>query len=243
MIGLPYLPTDVPQDGGLQSLLRAAIESGPVPCVRSVGRFPNASRRCDFHFYLGRRSGKDAFDVDFFGVGLTTSDDCRAEAACAIRFHRASRVRLNWQGSFADHVRSTAEAVRETEQLGSYPQDLVSRSPQISAEQREKLRGLPDVVLAIVPDAAGGPVEPPPAQLAILIKPSEKSVELVANSACHQQTAARENRRRIRTCLGASPRELAGPAGRDFGRCPARASRATAIERPDTGRFRLSLLA
>jgi non-ribosomal peptide synthetase component F len=178
MIGLPYLPTDVPQDGGLQSLLRRQLNPAPFRASDPSADFLTQVVAA-ISLYLGRLSGKDAFDVDFKGL---TIGRLSREAAAQFASTVPLRVRLTWQGSFADHVRSTAEAVRETEQLGSYPQDLVSRSPQISAEQREKLRGLPDVVLAIVPDAAGGPVEPPPAQLAILIKPSEKSVELVANS-------------------------------------------------------------
>ena len=92
------------------------------------------------------------------------------------------RVRLNWSGSFADHVRSTAEAIQAIEKRPAYARDLVVRFPQITDEHRQRLREVPDVAVAIVPETTDSLVQGPTAQLAVLISESGSRIELVANA-------------------------------------------------------------
>jgi non-ribosomal peptide synthetase component F len=178
VIGLPYLPTDLPRDGGLLSLLRRSLQPAPFRAPDPSTDFLTQTVAA-ITLYLGRLSGKESFDVDFRGHAIARLP---REAASQCAPSVPLRVRLTWNQPFADHVRATAAAIQETEAHGTYPRDLVSRLPQITEEQSEKLSRLPDVLLAIVPDAAASPLEVPPAQLAFLIEPSKRAVELVANS-------------------------------------------------------------
>jgi non-ribosomal peptide synthetase component F len=177
-IGLPYLPAELPRDNVLKSLLRRQLKPAPFRAADPSADFLTQAVAA-ITVYLGRLSGKDAFDIDFRGPSIAgLPRDAAAQCATSVPL----RVQLTWGNSFADHVRATAEAIREIDSHGTYPRELVARSPQIGEEQREKLARLPEVVLAIVTDAAGVPAAAPPAQLALLIDPSKKAVELVANS-------------------------------------------------------------
>jgi non-ribosomal peptide synthetase component F/methionyl-tRNA formyltransferase len=179
VVGLPYIPSDVRRDQGPQSRIRRQLDVKPFAATENSSSFVSQAVAA-VSLYLGRLNGKEAFDVDF--QSRAASDlppDADRYFATAVPL----RVRLNWTGSFADHERATAEAIQEIEKRPAYARDLVVRFPQITDEHRQKLREVPDVAVAIVPETAGSAAQNPVAQLAVLVSESGSRIELVANGA------------------------------------------------------------
>jgi non-ribosomal peptide synthetase component F/methionyl-tRNA formyltransferase len=178
VIGLPYIPADARRDQIPTTRIRRRLDASLYGPLANSPAFDSQAVAA-ISLYLGRLSGKEAFDVDFQSA---VAGRLPREAGRYFATSVPLRVRLNWQGSFADHVRSTAEAIQKVEKHGTYARDLVLRDPQITDEHRQKLREVSDVALAIVPDATGDLVPPPTAHFAVLISQSGSSIELVANA-------------------------------------------------------------
>ena len=237
-IGLPYLPADLPHRGASQSLIRRQLNSAPFRASDPSADFLTQAVAA-ISLYLGRLSGKDAFDIDFQGRSIGRLPRKRLR-----NWRSRCRCECGWPGT----VRSPNMSAQLPGPFGkSRSMDpthrISSRGPRRSPGSSQTLRGLPEVVVAVVPDDAVRPVEPPPAQLAILIEPSEKTVELVANSRVIDTLLLAKIAVELEHVFARKSARTRKLSSARFLWCAARAGRAGAIKRADTGPFRLSVVA
>jgi polyketide synthase PksN len=177
-ISLPYLPAEIRRDQPpAQRVRRDLAGSRLCPAGDSFEFFPRAIAAISL--YLGRLSGKEAFDLDYQGLSLT---GLPREAASYFSTCVPLRIRLTWSESFTEHVRQAEGAIRELEKRGTYARDLVLRYPQITDEHRQRLREIPDVAVAILPAGSDAAIDLPLAQLTFLISQSEPQIALFANA-------------------------------------------------------------
>ena len=141
---------------------RTSAATNPRPCgfvtTSTGGPLADGAKSSKFvaralaaiSLYLGRLSGKEAFDLDYQGLAWPA---CRAEAGLVFRGIRAARVRLELDRLVlrASAVRSES-GIAEVEKRGTYARDLVLRFPQLTKEHRQKLREVPDVAVAVLPE-------------------------------------------------------------------------------------------
>lgn len=182
-VALPYVPAEVRRDRSPTRLVRHHIDVGPLDRVSESSEF-TAVAVAALSLYLGRLSGKEAFDVDYQGLAQTATP---REAALYFATSVPLRFQLNWSASFAEHVRFTAQAIAQLEKRGSYARDLVLRYPQVASEHRQKLREVSDVAVAVTPSVADELPALPKAQLTFVISPSERKIELAANAEVFDQ--------------------------------------------------------
>ena len=177
-VPLAYVPADVRRDQtpirrlfhDVDSRLRSEAETASSYEARVVAAIT---------LYLGRLSGKNAFDLDY-------QAPLPAHAPCETARYFARgvplRVRLDWTATFTEHVAGTAEALAEIGKRGTYARDLVLRFPQITEEHRQKLREIPDVAVGVYANLSEEPLDVPNAELAFLISPAERTIRLAANA-------------------------------------------------------------
>jgi len=174
VVSLPYITADVRRDQAPASRIRRQIDAARFGAWKNGPSFVSQAVAA-VSLYLGRLSGKAAFDVDFQSLAAS---ELPSEAGRYFATSVPLRVRLDWHQPIADHVTATDEAIRESETRGVYARDLVLRFPQIDEERRQKLREISDVAIAVVPQASA---EIPTAQLVVVISQSDSALELVAN--------------------------------------------------------------
>ncbi len=176
VVSLPYIAADIRRDHVPESRIRRRIDTVPFGAWSGEPSFVSQAVAA-VSLYLGRLSGKSAFDVDFQSL---TASGLPSEAGRYFATSVPLRVRLDWHQPIADHVTATDKAIREIENRGVYARDLVLRFPQINEERRQKLREISDVAIAVVPQAHAS-AEIPTAQLVVVISQSGAAIELVAN--------------------------------------------------------------
>jgi non-ribosomal peptide synthetase component F/methionyl-tRNA formyltransferase len=177
-VTLPYVPSDVQRDQSRTEHIRRELDGRPLDAAGDSSKFV-AQAVAAISLYLGRLSGKEAFDLDYQSLSLAGLPQ---QAARYFATSVPLRIRLNWPGSFAEHVQYAEAAISELEKRGTYARDLVLRYPQIAQEHRQKLREIPDVAVAVLPNALDDVADLPKAQLAFLISHSERKIGLVANA-------------------------------------------------------------
>jgi non-ribosomal peptide synthetase component F/methionyl-tRNA formyltransferase/acyl carrier protein len=177
-VTFPYVPADIRRDHSPTKRIRHEVDGGPLADAGDSSKFV-ARALAAVSLYLGRLNGKEAFDLDYQGLSLA---GLPREAA---RYFAASvplPVRLNWTGSFSEHVQSAAKAIAEVKKRGTYARDLVLRFPQLTNDHRQKLREVPDVAVAVLPNASEKRHDVPRALVAFLISPSETKIEINADA-------------------------------------------------------------
>ena len=177
-VTLPYLPADIRRDQPPTQRIRRDLDGRPLCAGGDASKFV-ARAVAAISLYLGRLSGKEAFDLDYQGVSPAASP---RESALYFATSVPLRIRLNWPGSFTEHVQYAEAAISELEKRGTYTRDLVLRYPQITQEHRQRLREVSDVAVAVWSNSLDDAVDLPKAQLAFLISHSELKIGLVANA-------------------------------------------------------------
>ena len=177
-VTLPYVPPDIRRNEPPTRHVRRELD-GRSLCA--VGESPKFIARAvaAISLYLGRLSGKEAFDVDFqvrFPAGPPRDTPLYFATSVPLG------TKLNWSGTFAEHAQCTETALAQLEKRGTYARDLLLRFPQITDEHRQKLREVPDVALAIGPGLSEKESDDSNAQLTILISHVTQKIELVANA-------------------------------------------------------------
>jgi non-ribosomal peptide synthetase component F/methionyl-tRNA formyltransferase len=178
-ITFPYVPSELRRDPISTPLVRRQID-GRALCGTDKASSFAARALAAVSLYLGRLSGKESFDLDYQGHVL---DGLPREAASYFATVVPLRIRLNWTGTFSEQIQSVETAVAEVEKRGTYARDLALRSPQITKDHRQKLREIPDVAVAVLPNSGANPHGIPQAGLAFLISPADSNIELVGKAA------------------------------------------------------------
>jgi non-ribosomal peptide synthetase component F/methionyl-tRNA formyltransferase len=182
-VTLPYVPEGTPRHQSPTQHNRRDVDGRPLVADGDSAKFV-ARAVAALSLYVGRLSGKAAFDIDFQGAAFAALP---REAARYFATSVPLKTRLDWTGTVAEHVGSVAKAIAEVEKRETYPRDVVLRYPQISEDHRQKLREVADVAVVIRPDSTTDKFELPAhelpqAQLAFVISPAASTIELVANA-------------------------------------------------------------
>ncbi len=177
-VTLPYIPPDIRRTESPTRHIRRELDGRPLCAAGESPKFI-ARAVAALTLYLGRLSGKEAFDVDY---QIRPPAGSPRQAALYFATSVPLGTKLNWSGSFAEHAQITETALAQLEKRGTYARDLLLRFPQITEEHRQKLREVPDVALSVGPSFSDHESNVPNAQLAILISDVTRKIELVANA-------------------------------------------------------------
>ena len=177
-VAFPYVPAEIRRDQSPTKRIHRGLDGRSLCAAGDSSKFV-ARAVAAISLYLGRLSGKEAFDLDYQSASPA---GLPRESALYFATTRPLRIRLNWPGSFAEHVGQLETAISELEKRGTYARDLVLRYPQITQEHRQRLREIPDVAVAVRPNSLDDVADLPKAQLAFLISHSELKIGLVANA-------------------------------------------------------------
>ena len=176
-VALPYVPADVSRDRLPAKWIHQEIDCHELHRPSESSK-PIARTVAAISLYLGRLSGKKAFDLDYRGVCLGNLPEA---AASYFATTVPLAFRLNWSISFAEFVAQVEDLLSDAEAHGTYARDLVFRSPQIEAEHRQRLTSIPDVAVAIVPADGMIATELTPARLVFAIAQTAPKITLIAN--------------------------------------------------------------
>lgn len=177
-VAFPYVPAEIRRYQSPTKRVHRDLDGRSLGAAGDSSKFV-ARAVAAISLYLGRLSGKEAFDLDYQSASPA---GLPRESALYFATSRPLRIRLNWPGSFAEHVGQLETAISELEKRGTYARDLVLRYPQITQEHRQRLREIPDVAVAVRPNSLDDAADLPKAQLAFLISHSELKIGLVANA-------------------------------------------------------------